>query len=76
MVPARLFLDLTNWPSKIYGGKMKNIPISKKLKGCQWSDIHIAGIKKCCQGLSGRPKTVVENIFGDDIDPIGQNHTL
>ena len=59
-----------NWPSKIYGGNEEYTYI-KKLKvasGRIFTSQELKSAAKVC--LVGQ--TVVENIFGDDIDPIGQ----
>lgn len=59
-----------NWPTSIYGVNTEYLEIRKyELEdGRIFTDKEISSLGKVC--LVG--KTVVENIFGDSVDPVGQ----
>ncbi len=67
---GQVVLGSNNWPSQIFGGNEEYTYI-KKLEvasGRIFTSQELKSAAKVC--LVGQ--TVVENIFGDDIDPIGQ----
>ncbi|MFA7289983.1 MAG: ABC transporter permease [Melioribacteraceae bacterium] len=67
---GQVIFGSNNWPTQIYGGNEEFTYIKKYdvATGRTFSSLEIKSAAKVC--LLGQ--TVVDNIFGDDIDPIGQ----
>ncbi len=67
---GQLVYGSNNWPTTIYSGNEEYTEIKKYevASGRMYSTQEIQGAAKVC--LVGQ--TVIENLFGEDVDPIGQ----